>query len=95
MKKILVVLAALFLSGCSGALGGGASYRVDYTFPDGRTIHATADSVQGADSVEFMLTGDIATGTITGLTFKKTAVTQGQWGNDILKAAIDKIPAVK
>lgn len=87
----LIALSILFLSGC-GALGGGATYRVDITTPDGHILHAQADTVQSSDTVELDFIGNPLTGEIKGLTFKKTGVKEGQWTNDVINKLIQRIP---
>ena len=91
MKTAIVVFAALFLSGC-GVMGGGSTYRVEVVDPTGRTLRASADTVQPSESVELVFLGNPLTGEIHGLTFKKQGTQPGGWSNSILEKALEKIP---
>ncbi len=82
---LMLIVPVTALSGCVGALGGGASYRVQYTLMDGATVDASADTVEAAESVDFTLSRDAA-GKPT-VTFKKTGVQPGGWTNEAVTAA--------
>lgn len=92
VRAFLLLAACLLLAGCAGALGGGASYRVDYPLPDGRVVGVRVDTVQSADSVDVSFSIDPDTGRVAA-TFRKTAVHPGTWSNAVVRGLIDKLPA--
>lgn len=75
----------LLLSGC-GAFGGGSSYHVEYSLPDGTTVKAYADSVESTKSILFSLSRD-AEGRPT-ISFSKEGVSPGEWQNSAVDRAL-------
>lgn len=86
----MAAVAALLLGGC-GALGGGASYRVELHRPDGTLLIARADSVESSDIVELQVDRNEAD-QITGLRFVKKGVEPGVWSNSVMEEALKRIP---
>lgn len=82
MRPACFILMLFALTGCAGALGGGSSYRVEWTEPDGTHVRATADSAEKTNQIEFILSrNDKGEPTIT-LNKKSEA---GTWSNPMLE----------
>lgn len=86
-KTIIALLLAIALTGCAGAMGGGHTYKVDYTLKDGTEVHARVDSIESVESMDFKLTRDENGQPL--VSFSKNNARPGEWQNGTLDKALD------
>jgi len=95
MKLFLFVLLIVYtfsISGCAGAFGGGASYRVSVINPEtGYQFKASVDSLQSSDSIKLVIDGDPLKGEMTKMTFSKTAALPNAWNNKMASSVLNNV----
>jgi hypothetical protein len=80
MRRAVAVFLVGMLCGC------GATYRVSRTGPDGVVLTAEAYTSEKSESIEFDFKGDLDTGRVNGLSFKKVGAEPVNMTADTLRA---------